>query len=175
MIKTLNQRERYMVIGGGVLLGLVLVVFILILPYQNAMERFERKIITRQAQLAEVRQLQADYLQLRQQSSRLKRMMDQGGKVPPLTFLEETARTIGGRENLLLMRPLGSVDQGSLQIDTIEFKLERLTLEQVVRLLREIEQAQPPMRVDRLLVKQRFDDATQLDMTTTVSTTRSPR
>jgi len=89
-----------------------------------------------------------------------------------LNFLEQTASQIGGRENLVLMRPLPSVVQGKLRIETTEFKLERLDMEQVLRILQEMEQASPPMRVDRLHLKQRFDNAAQLDMSVTVSAAR---
>ena len=174
MSKSLNQRERYALAGGGVILVLLLIIFGIALPYRNAMEQLDRKISSRQSQLQEVRRLQADYLALKQRSGRLKRSLAKSRSQAPLTFLEETASQVGGREKLVLMRPLPAVTQGALRIETTELKLERLTLGQAVGILREVEQAEPPMRVDRLHLKQRFDNAAQLDMSATVSAARRP-
>jgi hypothetical protein len=172
MIKTLNQRERYVLAGGAVVLGLLLIIFAVVIPYGTALERLDKAIISRQGQLKEVRQLQADYLLLKKQTGQLQRDLGRPEATSPLTFLEETASRIGGRENLVLMRPLPAVTQGQLRIETTEFKLERLGLEQVLRILQAVEQARPPMRVVRLHLKRRFDNAAQLDMNATVSSTR---
>ena len=172
MIKSLNQRDRYVLTGGAIALVLILIVFGVILPYQNAIKRLENKIETSSVQLDEVRQLQAEYRMLKKQSSRLKRDLDKRKETPPLTFLEQTTSRIGGRKNLVLMRPLPAVVQGQLRIETTEFKLEQLGLEQVLQILQEIEQSRPPMRVDRLYLKQRFDNSAQLDMSATISATR---
>ncbi len=172
MIKELNQRERYVLAGGVVALGLLLLVFGVVLPYGAAVKRLDKTISTRQGQLSEVRQLQVDYQVLKKRAGQLQRDLSRREVVSPLTFLEESASRIAGRENLVLMRPLPAVMQGQLRIETTEFKLERIGLEQVLRVLQEVEQARPPMRVDRLHIKQRFDNASQLDLNATVSATR---
>ena len=172
MIKTLNPRERCVLAVGAVVLGLVLIIFGVAIPYGTAIDRLDKTIRSRQGQLAEVRLLQADYRVLKKQAGQLQRELGQREATPPLTFLEETASRIAGRENLVLMRPLPVVTQGQLRIETIEFKLEKLGLEQALRILQEVEQSRPPMRVDRLHLKQRFDNAAQLDMNATVSATR---
>jgi general secretion pathway protein M len=172
MIKSLSQRDRYVLTGGAIALVLIFIVFGIILPYQKAIKRLENKIETSSAQLDEVRQLQAEYRILKKQTGRLKRDLDRREETPPLTFLEQTTSRIGGRENLVLMRPLPAVVQGPLRIETTEFKLEQLGLEQVLEILQEIEQSRPPMRVDRLYLKQRFDNSAQLDMSATISATR---
>ena len=172
MIKTLNQRERYVLVAGAVVVGLLLVIFGLVIPYQKSIARLDGAISSRQKQLQETRQLQVDYQLLQLQAGQLQRDLGRNQAVPPLTFLEETTNRLAGREHLVLMRPLPAVVQGQLRIETTEFKLERLDLEQALRILQEVEQARPPMRVDRLHLKQRFDNAAQLDMTVTVSATR---
>lgn len=172
MIKTLNQNQRYALAGGAVILALLLIIFGVLLPFNAVSKRLDNRISSRQAQMKEVRQLQADYLALKKQVGKLQRDLARREATPPLTFLEQTASQFGGRENLVLMRPLQSVVQGKLRIETTEFKVERLGLEQVLRILQEIEQASPPMRVDRLHLKQRFDNVAQLDLGVTVSATR---
>ena len=172
MIKTLTQRERYVLAGGAAVLGLLLIVFAVVVPYGTSIKRLDKSISSRQQKLKEVRQLQVDYQVLKKQAGQLQRGLGRRETTSPLTFLEETASRIGGRENLVLMRPLAAVTQGQLRIETTEFKLERLGLEQALRILQTVEQARAPMRVVRLHLKQRFDNATQLDMNVTVNSTR---
>lgn len=172
MISQLNQRERYVLTAGVVVAGLLLLIFGVLVPYGSAIERLDNLISSRQSQLKEVKQLQADYQVLKKQAGQLQRNLGRRGAPAPLTFLEETATQVAGREHLVLMRPLPAVMQGQLRIETIEFKLERLGLEQALRILQRVEQSRSPMRVDRLHLKQRFDNAAQLDMNVTVSATR---
>lgn len=172
MTKKLTQRERYVLLSGAVVVAVLLIIFAVLLPYRAAVERLDGAISSRRSQLQEVRQLQADYRSLKKQAGQLQRELGRHEVTPPLTFLEETATRIAGREHLVLMRPLPTVMQGQLRIETIEFKLERLGLEQVVRVLQQIEQSRALMRVDRLHLKQRFDNAAQLDMNATVSAAR---
>lgn len=161
-----------MLAGGAGVLVLLLIIFGAVLPCAAIGKRLDQRINSRQAQLKEARQLQVDYLILKNQAGKLQRDLDLREITPPLTFLEQKASQFGGRENLVLMRPLPSVVKGKLRIETTEFKLERLGLEQVLRILQEVEQASPPMRIDRLHLKQRFDSAAQLDLSVTVSATR---
>lgn len=172
MIKTLNQRDRYALVGGAMVLALALIIFGVMLPYRAADKRLDNQISTGLEQMKEVRQLQADYLLFMTKAGQLQRDLARRETTPPLTFLEQAASQFGGRENLVLMRPLPSVVQGKIRIETTEFKLERLSLEQVLLILREIEQTSPPMRVDRLHLKRRFDNTAQLDLSLTVSATR---
>lgn len=172
MIKALSQRERSVLLAGAVVVGFILLLFAVVLPYDAAITRLDGAISSRQKQLQEARQLHVDYQVLKQQAGQLQRDLGRQQVAPPLTFLEEATNRLAGREHLVLMRPLPAVVQGQLRIETIEFKLERLNLEQALRILQEVEQARPPMKVDRLHLKQRFDNAAQLDMNVTVSATR---
>ena len=45
MIKELNQRERCVLAGGAVVLGLLLIIFAVVLPYGTAMERLDKSIV----------------------------------------------------------------------------------------------------------------------------------
>lgn len=171
-MKQLNQREKLFLTGGGIALIVLIVIGGLVLPYRSAMFRVEKSIASHRQQLQNVMQLRQKYLDLKVQVERLQRDLQSDRVVAPLTFLEETAVNTAGRENLVLMRPLPSVVQDSARIESVEFKLERISLDQALQILWAMETARPPMRVDKLFIKQRFDDAKQLDMNVTVSAVR---
>lgn len=170
--KQLSSREKVFLAGGAVALAVLVIVAGVIFPYRAAMSRMDSAIVTKQAQLEEIVQLRAKYLDLKAQASRLQRDLQRDRMPAPLTFLEETAVSVAGRESLVLMRPLPSVVKDNMRIESVEFKMERIGLEEVLRILWTIETARSPMRVDKLFLKQRFDDATQLDMNVTASAVR---
>ena len=172
MSRELSQREKLILFGGGVVLALLMVMFGLVVPSRATMAEMEQAIATQKQRLGEVAQLRATYLALRQQTDRLQKDLARSAPPAPLTFLEEAAARGAGREKLVLMRPLPAVVQDSLRIESIEFKLERVELEQALRVLWEIENARPPMRIDKLYFRERYDNPAQLDMSATVSAAR---
>jgi general secretion pathway protein M len=172
MISQLNQRERIFVIVGGVALVLALVYFAIVAPYRGALRNLDQQIATRSGQLQEVKLLQASYLDLKQQMSQVERLLDNRQGFSALTFIEGLVEQTAGRENLLSMRPQSPETRDEFIIDAVEIKLEKLTLEQVLELLVGIEEADAPMQVKNLYLKQRFDDRSRLDATITVTSLR---
>lgn len=175
MIERLSPRERlFVAIGLATLVG-VLLIFAVALPYRAALERLTGTLDSRQQQMREVRQMQAEILALRQDLSRLENRLSREDGFAPLAFAEGLVAQVADRGKLAYMRPKPPVREGPLQLEPLELKVERLSLEQVLRLLGEIERAQAPLRVAELQLKRRFDDATQLDLALTlVAVRRAP-
>jgi general secretion pathway protein M len=172
MISQLNQRERIFVIVGGVSLILALLYFAIVAPYRSALNRLDSQIATRSGQLQEVKTLQARYLELKQQRLQMERLLDTQQDFSALTFIENLVKRTSGRENLLSMRPQTPETRNEFIIDSVEIKLERLSLKQVLELLLAIEEAATPMQVKNLHIKQRFDDRSLLDATMTITALR---
>lgn len=168
----LDQKQR-LYLAGGIALACLLVVVSLAFAYRASLARLDRTIASRQAQLQETRRLLNDYLSLKQQAGVFQQELAASSTMPSLTFLEDAVARTAGREKLALMRPLPTSEQGGLRIETTEFKLERVDMTEAMRVLWEIDRARPPMRIDKLFLKQRFDSTALLDMSATVSTARS--
>ena len=62
--------------------------------------------------------------------------------------------------------------RGEFIVDSVEIKLEKLTLKQLLELLLGFEGAATPMQVKDLYLKQRFDDRSLLDSTMTITALR---
>ena len=172
MINQLNQRERIFVIAGGFALVLALLYFAIVAPYRGALNRFDSQIAARSVQLQEVKALQARYLELQQQMAQMESLLGKGQDFSALTFIENLVGRTAGRENLLSMRPQSPELRSEFTVDSVEIKLEKLTLKQVLELLLGIEAASTPMQVKNLYLKQRFDDRSLLDATMTVTALR---
>ena len=85
---------------------------------------------------------------------------------------EDLIQRTAGRENLLSMRPQSPEVRKDITIDSVEIKLEKLTLRQLLEFLLGIEEATTPMQVKNLYLKQRFDDRSLLDASLTVTALR---
>ena len=172
MISQLNQRERIFVIVGGLALILALLYFAIVAPYRSALTRLDRQVTVRSGQLQEVKALQARYLALQKQMTQMERLLGKRQDFSALTFIENLVEKTAGRENLVSMRPQSPEVRNEFTIDSVEIKLEKLTLKQVLELLLGVEMADTPVQVKGLYLKQRFDDRSLLDATMTVTALR---
>ncbi len=168
MFNNLNPRERLFVFVGGVLLLLVLVYLVLLMPYRQALNALDNQIASRTLQLQEVNRLRADYLALQQEVSQVERLLDRQRSFSALTFVENVVGRTAGRENLVSMRPQPTVTNNQFAFESVEVKLEKLALRQVLELLWAVDNADLPVQVKNLYLKQRFDNRSQLDATMTI-------
>ena len=172
MISQLNPRERIFILAGGVILGLVLIYFALLVPYERSLTRIDNRIESRSVQLQKVNALRAEYLSLQQKTAQIERRLESRRDFSTLTFIENLAVNTAGRENLVSMRPQAPVNRDQFILDAVELKLERLTLRQVLELLWGVESATVPMQVSNLFLKRRFDEKSLLDASMTVTALR---
>jgi general secretion pathway protein M len=67
------------------------------------------------------------------------------------------------------MRPQPSSVQDTVRENSVEIKLEKIRLDQLIRLLYAIDSTDACLQVKNLRVKTRFDDRTLLDAVLTIS------
>jgi len=171
-LSQLEKREQIMLLVGAVFLIAVLLFVGVYEPYRNTLSGMHRTIAARQRQIQEVRQLQAEYNGLQQQMKRTESKLGRSSGLSALALLENIASNVGSRENLSYIRPQPAQTQGEISIENLDIKLDRLSLQQVLQLLWEIETAKTPMQIKNLRIKQRFDNQALTDTTLTVSVFR---
>jgi general secretion pathway protein M len=172
MISQLNQREKLFVMAGGIALVLALLYLAVLMPYRSALTRLDKQIAARTQQLQEVKTLRSQYLAMQQQILQVEMRVKNSQDFSALTFIENLVERTAGRDNLVSMRPQSPLTQNEFIVDSVEVKLEKLTLKQVLELLWGVEGAKTPMQVKNLYLKQRFDDRSLLDATMTISALR---
>lgn len=172
MIDKLGDRERLFLLGGTVILVVILVGFGAYEAYRSTLLRLDKTIATRTRQLGDFETRRQEALLLRQQLEQAERKLGASVGFSLASFIEGQAGQVAGRSSLAYARPQPPVSRGNLQEETIEAKLERLTLEQVLRLLWAIETGPVTMQVRTMELRKRFDDPALLDLTLTVSATR---
>ena len=172
MIDRLSQRDRIALAVGAVAVGFALIWFGIYLPYRRAMNGLDSKIASRQRQLSEVQDLRNRYLALQQQLGQAQRRLDQGEDFALFAFVEDLAGRYASKENLTNMRPQPATSRGEYREESVEVRLERIRLAQLIQLLYAIDNAQAYVKVKNLRIKPRFDDKTQIDAVMTVASYR---
>ncbi len=169
MLANLSNRERLTLGIGGAVAFLLLLVFGVIAPYRDSLTRLDTRIDSRRQQLAQVQQLKQEYQALQRQASEVEAQLARSGGFSLFSFVESAAGQIAGKENLTYMRPQPAVTHEGVREESVEIRVEKVRLEQVVRLLHAVESADALVRVKSLRLRNRFDDKSKLDAVLTVA------
>jgi general secretion pathway protein M len=170
MIAQLSQRERWALIVGAIVILVTILYLGVISPYLNALNLLDTRIAARQRQVQEVQALRLEYLRLQRQLSDSEARMAKGSAGFSLfSFVEAVTVQVATKENLVYMRPQPPSTQGDFREESVEIRLDRIRLDQLVRLLYSIESADAYLQVKNLRVRTRFDNRTQLDVVLTIS------
>lgn len=164
MISHLSDREKIFLFAGAASLLLLFLWLGVIRPYRQGMELARTRIASRQQQLAEVRQLQQEYFRLQRGLATAEEKLTGSAKGFSLfPFVEEVTNRIGVRDNLVSMRPQTPQAQGDYREESVEIRLERIDLAQLVRFLYAIESSDAALQTKSMRLKPRFDNRAQLD------------
>ncbi|MEZ4601126.1 MAG: type II secretion system protein GspM [Syntrophotaleaceae bacterium] len=168
----LNMREKILVCLGIAFVFLAILYWGGIAPYKNQMANLDRKIAQRQKQVGEMAVLKAEILDLQERVAAAERKVSQAVNFSLFSFVEQKVQEAAGRENLVFMRPKPATRQGDYEETALEVKLEKISLQQVVRLIYEIEAAEVPLNITTLQIRSRKPNMELLDVTLDISTLR---
>lgn len=169
MIGNLSRRDQLTLAIGGAIALLLLLIFVVILPYRDALHSLDNRISSRQNQLDDLQRMQQEYRQLQRGVGAVERRASSGKNFSLFSFLESTTLSIASRENLSYLRPQPVGQEGELHEESLEVKLEKIRLDQLVKLLYATETADALLRVKTLRTRSRFDDPSLLDVTMLIS------
>jgi len=169
MIRNMSQRERWLV-GACIAFVLVVAVWLgVISPYRQSMELLERQIASRQQQLEEMQEMAVRYRTLQSQVRQAQNRPSRSSEFSLFSFVETLAEDLGVRDRLVSLRPHETSTRGEFTEESVEIKLERLSLEQLVQLLYGLEEGEAALNVKNMRLKTRFEDRSLFDMTASVS------
>lgn len=169
MLANLSTRERLTLGIGGAVAFLLLLIFGIIAPYRDSLTRLDTRIDSRRQQLGQVQELKLEYQAMQRQANEVEAQLARSSGFSLFSFVESAAGQIAGKENLTYMRPQPGATQDGVKEESVEIRVEKVRLEQVVRLLHAVETADALVRVKSLRLKNRFDDKSKLDAVLTIS------
>ncbi len=156
-LKKLNRREKYIVYGVGCLLGLLIIVQFVIRPFFASKSQLERALRTKKAELAQMRDMQAEYETLR---GKLQQSHMRASKRPKgftlNSFLVQQAGQVGIKDRISSMKPSKTVQKNSnFKISRVEMKLDAITLEQLTAYLYGVETSENMVMVKKLSISKK--------------------
>lgn len=174
MIKrlSLNQRDRTALLLGGAAVAVLLLIGGIIAA-RTMLQRLDRTIASRSQAVRDIDRLRGEARGLQQQIRQAEEKLAQTEGISLITVVEGLANRVGGEGSLAYLRPASSSAQDGVQTETMELQLERQSLQQVLRLLWEIDNnPAAPMGVASLRLQRRFDNHALIDATLTMNAYR---
>ena len=167
--RQMSQRERTIVLVGGIVVGCSLIFVLIIDPLMEKLDRLDRQSIRKQKDLTELTALSQDYATKRARLTQAEnRMPGADQHFSLLTFIEEAATTAHLRERITGMQPqVQSLAQG-YEETAVDLRLEGVQLPDLLALLVAIDQAPYGLQVRHLQIRPKFDNPVNLDATVRV-------
>ena len=129
----------------------------------------DRQIVTARRQLAELRTMQQEYQRQKSVVDTINNQLKKQQNFAIFSRLEEFAGQTGIRNKILYMKPTVSTPSEVYNEESVEIKMEGVTLEQLVRYLHQVENSPQLLKIKRLEIKPRFDNRQILTATFRVS------
>ncbi len=152
--KKLNRREKYIICGAACLLGLLIIVQFVIRPFFDNKTQLEKSLLTKTAELEQMRGLQAEYSALKGKVQLSEVQFKNREKNFTLfSFLDQLAGQTGIKDRIGYMRPSKTVQKDSnYKISRVEMKLDAISLEQLTAYLYGIETSKNMVMVKKLSI-----------------------
>jgi general secretion pathway protein M len=167
--QNMQPRERLFLGGAGAMLVLFLIFKLTIDPLFKHSADLDRQIVTARHQLAELRTMQQEYQRQKTVVDSINSQLKRQQNFAIFSRLEEFAGQTGIRNKILYMKPMVSTPSEVYNEESVEVKMEGVTLEQLVRYLHQIENSPQLLKIKRLEIKPRVDNRQILTATFRVS------
>ena len=160
----LAKREKYFVTIAACAIALFFIVQYPIMPFFAKRDRLQKGIKLKEAGLAEMVKLSAEYKSLQEGSQSMEQLIARREKGFTLfTFLERAAGEVGVKERIKYMKPSTSKGTGPYKESMVEMKLEGITLAQLAGYLHRVELPQKAIIIKRISVKENVREAGSLE------------
>ena len=163
-MKSLSLREKQFLIGGGVALFLLLLLFGVIVPLTDMLGGMDARFANKQDQVEKARHLQIEVAEVKMQLAQLERKIDLRQNGSLFALIEKNSDQLGFGDNLVSMRPQSPTRREGFRVEAVDMRLEKIRFDQLVSLLKAFDSADALLNVRQLKVKKRFDDSTLVDV-----------
>lgn len=163
--RKMSQRERAIVLLGGIVIGFTLLFVTAVDPLLTIFERLERQTVRTQKDIKELARLGQEYTMKQERLAEAERRMPVlDSHFSLLTFIEDAAITLGVRDWITGMQPQIQLLAQGYQETAVDLRLEGVQLPELLELLLAIEQAPYDVRVHHLQIRPKFDNPLFLDV-----------
>ena len=149
----LQRREQVLVIGAGVLVLLLALFTFVIDPILARAANLERRLATADRQFAELQTLRGDYERQKRVIDRIdNRLRRQRRNFAIFSHLEQVAGRAGVQDKIQSMNTIASPPSTEYKEESVEVRMEGVTLQQLVEYLHRVENSPQLLRIKRLQI-----------------------
>jgi len=169
-IAGLEPRERNLLyVAAGVTVALLLWLAVWE-PLAGQLDGLDQKIAAAKRDLGDIERLKVRQEELEAQVENLERRAgDTENAASLFAQLESVTVPIVGRERITAMNPQSRAVGDRFEEESVDMRLDGVPVRELVKLLHEIEDGEPPMEVARAALKRQYKDPTQLDVSLVVA------
>ncbi|MDW7710076.1 MAG: type II secretion system protein GspM [Deferrisomatales bacterium] len=165
----LSDREKLAVGIGSAVLGVLVFWLAVWEPAHAHLELQERRVQAKREEYREIRELGDRFQRLSARIEGIEAHLRRSRDFSILSYLEGLARRHQVQDRIVQMRPRPGEVSRYYRENSVEIRMERVRLSELVRYLYEVEHSPELLRVKQIQVRPRFDDADLLDVRFQVS------
>jgi general secretion pathway protein M len=164
--RQLSHRERFLVLAGGMVVGLSLLFALIVDPLLDSYERLNRQEARKRKDLQEFTVLAQEYTAKQTRLLQAEQRLPQAGaQFSLLAFMEEAAGTANVRNHIAGMQPQVQPISNGYEETAVDLRLDGVSLPQLLDLLVAIDGAPYDLQVRHLKIRPKFDDPARLETT----------
>ncbi|WP_457572835.1 type 4a pilus biogenesis protein PilO [Desulfolithobacter sp.] len=162
---TLDTRDRTALMIGALAVGLFVFLQFVVFPLAEKQRRLERGIAVREKSVQEMRDMQERYRQLHARVNSLQVQLEKRSPDFSLfSFLEKMATMTGVKERIVYMKPSTVQGDGPFRQNMVEMKLQGISLQQLVDLLKMVEAPENIVAIKRITIQENKKEQGMLDV-----------
>jgi hypothetical protein len=162
-----RQRKIAVLAGGGV--AVLLLLWTIVLP-KLGIGGLDSKIAAKETELREMVRMYQNFETIKADVNRIELAINRNQDMSLLSELSQIAETLGINKGIDSMVSKQRPKNDFFKEEAVEMRLQKINTEEMGRLLYEIEHSSKLMRVRKLHVENRFDDASLLNVVLDIST-----
>lgn len=165
----LEPRERVLLLLAASVSAALLLWLGVWEPLRGQLDGLDRAVAAARRDQVEIARLKARYQELESALRDLEQRASSDGGSSLFAQLESLTVPIIGRERITAMNPQTRAVGDRFEEESVDMRIDGVPMRELVKLLHEIEDGDPPMEVTRAAFKRQYKDATQLDVSLVVS------
>jgi type II secretory pathway component PulM len=153
MKNPLGKRGTWIAFMGGVLVFSTITFQVFLKPLLKRSEVLDRLLPEKAKRLSEMKELAAQYKSLKENQERVARSINKAAKKSLLSELEGFAIKANVKEKISSMKPSTSTVSEKYKEDAIEVEFKEVNLDQVIKVLHQIEYSGDVLGVEWIRIK----------------------
>ncbi|MBU0663643.1 MAG: type II secretion system protein M [Proteobacteria bacterium] len=163
-LNKLENREKRVVLAGVLFLVCFALFHFAVSPLIQARQQTQKSLIQKNKDIKKIHQLQEEYRKFQAQAVDIQnRLYKRSPSFTLFAFIEEQATKAKVKQQINSMTPSTSEGEGLLQESRVDLKFERISLQQLVDFLQQIESTDNVVLIKRISIQENSKEEGALD------------